>query len=66
MLEEVKEQDMGRRKGGMNGLKERQRRYRWDKPQSCQAGAKQELPLTGEDSHGIDAFAELSIHTLPA
>lgn len=57
---------MGRRKGGMNGLKERQRRYRRDKPQSCQAGAERELPLPGEDSCGIDALAELEVHMLPA
>lgn len=62
MFEEAKEQVMRRRKGGMNGLKERQR---WDKPQSCQAGAEQELPLPGEDSHGIDALAELRVHMLP-
>lgn len=65
MFEEVKEQVMGRRKGGMNSLKERQRRSRWDKPQSCQAGAEQKLPLPGEDSGGIDGIAELRVHMLP-
>lgn len=49
----------------MNGLKERERRYRQDKPLSCQAGAQWELPLPGEDSHGINALAELKVHMLP-
>lgn len=45
MFEEVKELVTWRRKGGISGLKDRQRRHRRDKAQNCQAGAEQELPL---------------------
>jgi len=65
MLEEVKELVVERRKEGMNALKERER-YRQNKPQSCQAGAELELTFTGDNSHAINALAELEVYMLPA